>query len=174
MTDIGVPVLEIAGSVVEGIEQLGGNHHRADRLITGTQTLGAYQQIWCDPVLFARVQGSGASHPAHHFIEDQQHPVAIADLANAVQVTFRRRDRAEGGANHRFSHKTDHRVWPNIEQRLLQLGRRAQPIGLLVFALLLPAIGVARGDVLGVEQQWRKRFAARHVTAHRARAEVLP
>ena len=39
-----------------------------------------------DAFLLAGVQRAGAAHAAHHLVQDQQHAVAIADLANGREV----------------------------------------------------------------------------------------
>jgi hypothetical protein len=36
-----------------------------------------------DAFLLAGVQRAAAAHAAHHLVEDQQHAVAVADLADA-------------------------------------------------------------------------------------------
>ena len=60
------------------------DEHRADRLIAAAQSLGDRHQVGHDAFLLARVQRAGAAHAAHHFVEDQQDAVAVAELADAA------------------------------------------------------------------------------------------
>ena len=47
-------------------------------------------------LLLAGVQRAGAAHAAHDLVEDQQHAVAIADRADALEIVGDRRHRARG------------------------------------------------------------------------------
>ncbi len=43
-----------------------------------------------DALLLAGMQRAGAAHAAHHLVEDQQHAMAVADLADALEIARRR------------------------------------------------------------------------------------
>ena len=52
------------------------------------QALGHGDQVGHHTFLLAGMQGAGAAHAAHHLVEDQQHAVAVADLAHRLEVAW--------------------------------------------------------------------------------------
>jgi hypothetical protein len=56
------------------------------------------------------VQRAGAAHAAHYFVEDQKRAVAVADVANGAEITFRRRHASGGRSHHRLGDERRHRV----------------------------------------------------------------
>src|SRR3546814_1939764 len=83
-------VLEKAAAGFEGVEDLLGQQSRAERLVAAAETLGDGHDVGGDALLLAGMQGAGAAHAAHHLVEDQQHAVCVADLADALEIAGRR------------------------------------------------------------------------------------
>ena len=64
-------------------------------------------------LLLAGMQGAGPAHAAHHFVEDQQNSVAVAYLADALEIAGYCGNRAQGGADHWFGYEGDDVLAPN-------------------------------------------------------------
>src|SRR3546814_17020239 len=86
MVHVGVAVLQGAAAVADrGIHRLRGDH-RADRLVAGAEALGDGVDVGRHAVVLAGEQGAGTAHPAHNLVADQQHAVAVADLAHPGEI----------------------------------------------------------------------------------------
>ena len=147
--------------------------HGADRLVAAAQPLGDGHEVGRDAFLLAGVQRAGAAHAAHHLVEDQQHAVAVANLADALEVAFGRRHGAGGGADHRLGDEGHHRVGAELVDLGFERARGALGIGLLRLARLLEAIGEAGIDVMRLDQQRREGRAPPFVAAGRQRAQRI-
>jgi hypothetical protein len=64
---------------------------------TATQSLGDRHQIPRNPCLFAGVERPGPAHTAHHLVQNQQHAVTIADLADGFELARHRGHGNKGG-----------------------------------------------------------------------------
>ena len=84
VAEVGVAVLEEAAASRDRVDDARLRQHRADRLVAAAQALGDGHQVGHHAFLLAGVQRAGAAHAAHHLVEDQQHAVAVADLAHAA------------------------------------------------------------------------------------------
>ena len=168
---IGVAMLKEAGAVTDGIENPARDHGGPDRLVTRAQPLGDGLDIGRDAFLLNGMEGAGSAHAAHHLVEDQQHAVLVADLADAAEIALGRRHRAQGRADHRLGDEGHDRVLAQFEDFGLQLVGRAQPIVSLALALLGPAIGEAGRDVMGLDQQRLELLAAPQIAAGGQRAQ---
>ena len=91
MAQIGVAVLEEAGTLFEGLEHLLANENGPDRREAAAEPLGNGHQVGRDAFLLAGMQRACATHAAHDLVQDQQDAVPVADLADALEVTFDRR-----------------------------------------------------------------------------------
>ena len=69
---------------------------------------------------------AGAAHPAHHLVEDQEHAVAVANLADAPEIARNGGHRAQGRADHRLGDESHHRVGAEGQDLVLQLLRDAR------------------------------------------------
>src|SRR4051794_5604605 len=98
MTGISVAMLESAGTVGNGLEDPVLQQYRADRPIAAAQSLCNRENIRADAFLLAGMQGAGSAHAAHHFVEDEQNSMAVADLAHALKIAWYRRDGTHRGA----------------------------------------------------------------------------
>ena len=105
------------------------------------------------PVLFAGVQGAGATHAAHDLVKDEEHAVAIADGADVLEVVGDRRNRAGGGAHDGLGDKGHDGVGSEFENPVLKRLRRSGGVGRVLLAGELVAVGVARIDVVRVDQE---------------------
>ena len=153
------------------LEDVPAEQHRADRLVAAAQPLGDGHQVGRDAFLLARMQRAGAAHAAHDLVEDQQHAVAVADLADALEIARDRRHRAGGGADHRLGDEGHDGVGAELEDLRLELLRGALAVVLVALARLLVAIGEAGGDVMRLDQQRRELARGAIVAAGRERAE---
>ena len=157
--------------MLDRLIDLAGAEHRADRLVAGAQALGDAENIGCHAVRLAGKQMPGAAHAAHHLVQDQQHAVLVADLADALEITLNRRHRAGCGADHRLRHKGHHGLGTKAEDFRLQLIRH--PLAVVIAALALsPAhILIAGRDMGDVDQQRRELGTAPFIAACRQRTE---
>jgi hypothetical protein len=105
------------------------------------------------PSCLAGEQRAGPAHAAHHLVEDQQHAVAVADLADAPEIARRRRHRAGGGADYRLGDESHHGLGPQPQNLVLQ--RLSGPLAVVLKALVVAfqPVFVARVDMGDVEQQ---------------------
>ena len=75
-----------------------------------------------------RERRAGAAVAAQHFVGDEQHVVAVADLAHAPVVVGMRREPGRGGADDRLGEERRDRVRPFEQDRALEIvgaGERA-------------------------------------------------
>ena len=127
--------------------------HRADRLVAAAQALGDGHEVGRDSFLLAGVQRAGAAHAAHDFVEDEQHAISVADRADASEIIADRRHGARGRADDRLGDEGDHLVGAEFEDFVLQRLRRARGVVRVRLAFALAAIGEARLDMVGLDQQ---------------------
>ena len=84
----------------------------------------------------------------------------IADIADALEVAFDRRNSSHGRADHRFGNKCHHRFRTESLDFGFKLGRHALAVIEIRFAFVPAAIGVTGRDMGGFDQQRRKLLAA--------------
>ncbi len=145
--------------------------HGPDRLIAAAQALGDRHQIRRDAILLAGMQRSRPAHAAHHFIENEEHAVAIANAAYQLEIIGHRRHRAQGCADDGLGHKGDDLIGAKFEDLVLQRLGGARRIRRLALARVLQAVCVARVDMMGFDQQRLELGAAPFVAAGRQRAQ---
>ena len=90
MADVRVPVLEESGSSGNRVDHATADQHGADRLIAPAQPFRDRHKIGRNALLLAGMQRPGAAHAAHHFVEDQQNAVRVAQFAHTPEVAGRR------------------------------------------------------------------------------------
>ena len=154
MPKVGVAVLKEPGPVRQRVKDRVGAKHRPDRLVARTQALGDAQNIRRDPVCIAGKELAGPSHPAHHFVENEQHAITVADLADAPEIPLDRWNRPKRCPDNRLRHKGHDRFRPETLDRVFQILRRPLAISLDGFIVPLLGIGIAGCDVLHVDQDW--------------------
>ena len=143
MADVGVAVLEEARAVADRLEDAARDQSRPDRLIARAEALGDRHDVRPHAVLLAGEQRAGAAHAAHHLIEDQQHAVAVADLADRLEIARHRRHRAERRADHRLGDEGDHAVRAEALHGASSSAAQPGAVFGIALALGLPAVGVA-------------------------------
>src|SRR5690606_16892576 len=105
VADIGMAMLERTRAVYDGVDQLVAAKHRGNGLITTTQPFGQRQDIRRNALLLERMVSAGTANAAHDFVEDQDHTIAVADLAYLLEVARYRGDGPRRGAHYGFRHK---------------------------------------------------------------------
>src|SRR5215204_6242369 len=96
---------------------------------------------------------AGAPHAAHDLVEDQEHAIAVADLAYAPEIARRRRDRTGGGTDHSLSDESHHSLGSEFEDFQLELIRSPAAVGLGAFTGLGITEGEAGIDEMGFEEE---------------------
>ncbi len=144
MTHVGVTVLERARAVGDGVENLLLHHEGADWRIAAAQPLRERHQIGAHPLLLAGMQRARAAHAAHHFVENEQHAVAVADVAHALKITRHRGDRAQGGADDGLDDKGDDVLAAELLDLAFELLRQPLAVGLRALARAAVAIFIHR------------------------------
>src|SRR5262249_13059883 len=171
MSHIGVAVLKGAGAVCNRREDLLADQQRTDGRETATHALGDRQQIWAYPFLLAGVQGARSAHSAHHFVENEQDAVAVADFSPALEIARHRRDRAHGRADDGLRDEGDDVVSTDFADFAFELPRQALPILVRAFVRTALAILVDWRDVMRLDQQRREWLALPFAAADGERAE---
>ena len=75
----------------EARRDVGARDHRSDRK-PAAERLGQRYDIGLDPHVLKGKEAAGAAHPGLHFVEDEQNPLAIAEVADALEVIGLRND----------------------------------------------------------------------------------
>ena len=99
MANIGMTVSKRAESLDNTLVNIPLGDNSTDGLITATQTLGQRDDIRRYPFLFKGKIAAGSPATGHHLIHDQQHLVAVTDIADNLKVTFNSRYGAQCRAN---------------------------------------------------------------------------
>ena len=92
------------------------------------------------------------THAAHHFVEDQEHAILVAYLADALEISLDRGHGAERGADDRLRDKGHHAVRAQAHDLRFQLVR--DPPAVVMGALVRGPFGilVARRNVTDLDQ----------------------
>src|SRR4030095_9412929 len=114
---------------------------------------------------------TGSAHAAHHFVEDQQHAVPVADFAHTLEVSRWRGQCAAGCATDGLCNECNHVFAADALDCRLQLLRETFTVLFGRFALALVAIRISRCDVLDVDQQRRELSTAPLISADRKRSQ---
>src|SRR5690348_16579478 len=79
-------VPEIAGTGGNGLDHLLARERRGDRHDSGAEALGDGDDVGSDALLLQRIEAAGPPDTAHHLVGDEQHTVAIADVADTLEI----------------------------------------------------------------------------------------
>ena len=141
---VGVGVHPHPWVVVEGRRDGVADADAAERHVARRDGLGELHDVRLDAPVVEGEQGAGAAEPGDHLVGDQQHVVAVADLADAGEVVVLRHDDPARPLD-RLGQEHGDGVRPLALDRPLELvgGRDA----LAYPGRRLVAIGVRRGDV---------------------------
>ncbi len=171
VADIRVPVLEHAAALAQRVDDRLVREHCADRLVAGAQALGHGHDVRRHALLPDRVHAAGAAHAAHDFIGDEQDAVPVADIAHALEVARRGRDRAAGGAHHRLGDESDDGVRPGLDDGRFEFVEQAGRVVVERHAFAAAPVGVTGRDAQRLLQQRGKGALAPLVAAHAQRAQ---
>src|SRR5690606_19487158 len=100
MTEKGLPVPERSRAAPQAIGNLRSNEQCGEWHVASAQALGKSNQVRRDALLLARVQRARPAHAAHHFIENQQHSVAVTNCPNLLEVARHGRNGPKRSADH--------------------------------------------------------------------------
>src|SRR4029450_4059774 len=106
-----------------------------------------------DVVLRARQERPGPARTAHHFVEDQQDAVAVANLANFAEIAGNGRYGAACRADDRFRDKADDRFRADPANLLLERTGGPVAIAFRTLAGLGKAIFEAGIDQRDIDEQ---------------------
>src|SRR5262249_30013624 len=171
MTHVGVTVLESARAPGDGVENLVLHHEGADRRVAAAEALRERHQIRAHPLLLAGVQRARAAHAAHHFVENEQHAVAVADVAHALKIPRHRGDRAQGGADDGLGDKGDDVLAAELLDLAFELLREPLAVGLRALARAAVAIFVDRRYMMRFDQKRSELLALPLPASDRKRTE---
>src|SRR5215472_100847 len=174
MARIGVAVLKDARAVGDGVEDFALHQERADRRIAAAESLSKRHKVGTHAFLLAGMQRARAPHAAHHFIENEQDAVAVADITHAREISGHRGDGTQRGANDRLGNKRDYATAAKLFYLGLELLRQALAISTRGLVDSPPAIFVARRDVMRLDQQRAEGLALLKPSANREGAERDP
>ncbi len=114
---------------------------------------------------------SGAAHAGHDFIGNQQNAMAAADFRNLLQITRRRKHRAQGGAADRLKDEGGGFTVGGFN-RSLQLGRIFQTtVAAAVRAVVTAAVAVWNSYVCELAHHGQINFASPLVAGDGKRAQ---
>ena len=150
MRIVGLPVLERARAAGHGAIDFARADDRADGLVAAAEPLPQGHDVGNDPVLLARKEGAGPAASAHHFVEDQQDAMTVADLPHVLEIGARRRDRAGSRADDGLSDEGDDRLGAEPLDFLFERLGGSSAIGLGTLARLGETIfetGIGQRDV---------------------------
>src|SRR3546814_13736554 len=103
-------------------------------------------------LLFAGVQRAGPAHAAHHLVEDEENPVAVADLPGAPEIAGNRRGRPECRTDYGFGDERGDTFAAEPLYLRLQLIGDAPPIGFVALVVPPVAVGLTGCDVAALNQ----------------------
>ena len=95
--------------------------HRTQRHIAGVDALRHGEDVRHYVPVLAGKPATGAPEAGHHLVADEQHAVAVADLADRLQIAVGGHDDAVG-AGDRLEDDGSHGVRPLVLENLLQMG----------------------------------------------------
>ena len=169
--------------VEERLHDAVGGDDCADRGIRRREPLRAGDHVGLDVVVLGAEPGAEAAEAGDHLVGAEQDSVLVADLAHALPVARRRRERA-AGILHRLHQDHRHRLGPRLLDRRVEV--LEQERGELLLGLVLRpvvAVGVAHVDHVRherLERRANRRDAVDREGAHRravvgdATADGLP
>ena len=143
-----MPVQERLGDVV-------GGDHRAQRRVGRGDALRRRDHVRLVVEAFAAEPVPEPAPRADHLVGDQQHPVAVADLAHALEVAVLGHEAAAAVLHRLEDHRRD-RLRALEQDRLLDRVRRPQRV-----AILAPAVGVRVRHVMPAGRERLERRAQR-------------
>ena len=84
------------GAIAERVGDLSADDHAAQRQVAGVDALGEAHEVGLHAPLLEGEPLAAATEPGHHLVADHHDAVAIAPLADALEVPVRRHQDAVG------------------------------------------------------------------------------
>ena len=116
-------VLERGAACLERLADVLPRRDRAERRIPAAHALAHHEQVGHDAPVVGRERPARPPEARHDLVEDQQHAVAVADLADARPVVVLGRDRAADRRDDRLPDDRGDAARPGGQDRRLDLGR---------------------------------------------------
>ena len=135
------------------------------------QALGQDHQIGGDAFRFDGVQRAAAAHATHHLVEDEQHAVAVADFADALEVSRCGLDRAQRCTDDCFGDEGDDVFGTQLDDLCIELVGHASAVEFRCLVRPLAAIRVTRRDVLARRENRREHSTPPRVAADGQRTQ---
>ena len=106
-------VLEARPGRLERLADAVADRDRAQRRVAAADALAHREDVGHHAPVVDREVLAGASEPGDHLVHDEQHAVAVADLADERPVVVRRRDGAAHGRDDRLRDERSHLARPH-------------------------------------------------------------
>ncbi len=171
VADVRVTVLEESAASADRVHDLVARQYGADGLVAAAQALGDGDQVGYSAFLLHGIQGPGAAHAAHHLVGDVENAVAVADVANALDVPGRGRHGTHGGSDDGLGAEGDDPLRAGMADGRVEFVKQPPGVAVLAFARSTIAVLVAGTDTPDVDEQRRELLAAPLVAAHGERSE---
>ncbi len=157
----------------KAVIHLGPACNRTDWKIAAAQTLGEGHDIRRDAFIGTGEKRARAIRAAHHFVTDQKHAIAVADLADALEITRHRCHRARGRTDHGLGHEGRDSLWPQPQDLGLERVSGAVPKGFGGLVRLGVAVVEAGHDLRALWQHRRIGRATGFAAGSRQRAQRI-
>src|SRR5580704_1134489 len=159
-----------AGAARNRIHHVSRRDHRAQRGIPARDSLADQNHVRRHAPMFDRESFAGTSHPAHHFVRDQQNSVSAANLGQPLHVTFRRSHRTQGRARYRLEYESRDVL------RSVALQHAIEFVGAIHIAFRITQakwtpVAIARRNVPPFLKHRRERLATPHIARNRKRSQ---
>src|SRR5215203_7407216 len=101
--------------------ELGFGEHGPEWCVAAADPLSTDNQIRDYVPVIESPAAAGAPEPGHHLVGDKEDPVAVTDLADALEIPRRGGNRAESGSNDRLGDERGDIVGADLADDLLEL-----------------------------------------------------
>ena len=116
------------GPIAERVGDVLADHDAAERQVSGVDALGEADEVRLHAPLLEREPFAAATEAGHHLVADHHDAVAIASLADALEIAVGRHEDAVG-ADDRLDEDGCHRVAALDHQHVVEVVER--PLALL-------------------------------------------
>lgn len=169
---IRLPMINHRAPPPQPLHDLLPDQHPRNRRIPAPKPLPHRHDIRPHPFLLEREIRPRPPHPAHHLVQNHQHPVPIAHAPHGAEIPRRRGHTPARRADDRLRYKRYH---PALRQLGVQLPRQPRHVvrsALLRALVLIRVRGADEGDIRG--QKRLEGHFPREIRAHAHRPDGTP